>query len=96
MVIINVYLKKKKFLYVNYRLTFKETPQLEHIQIDNKCSLKWCLRFLSNEEGDALFKHVLQESNFVYTEMNMIGKVVKLVRRYKTKEIVFILFLCIY
>lgn len=78
-----VNLSENDYLFVLLidRLTFKETPNFEEIPIDAASTLKWCPNFLSIEEGDALFKHILQELNFEQTEIKMYGKPVKLVRK---------------
>ena len=68
-------------VFSDYRLTFKEVPKLQEIQIDPKSSLKWCPKFMSDEESNGLFKHILQELNFVHTEISMYGKPVNLVRK---------------
>ena len=43
-----------------YRLEFKEIPTLDEIPIDTQSMLKWCPDFISKEEGDALFKHLME------------------------------------
>lgn len=43
-----------------HRLEFKEIPTLNDIQIDTGSMLKWCPNFMSKEEGDALFNHLME------------------------------------
>ncbi len=59
--------KLSSLLLLIHRLEFKETPTLEEIQIDNESKLKWCPNFISKEEGDALFDH-LMEGNSINTK----------------------------
>ncbi|UJR08399.1 hypothetical protein I4U23_012669 [Adineta vaga] len=59
---------------------FKETPILEETQIDSQSTLKWCPNFITKEEGDFLFNHLMKELNFEHTEISMYGKPVNLPR----------------
>ncbi|CAM4835578.1 unnamed protein product [Rotaria magnacalcarata] len=70
---------KKKLVWNDKWLEFKEAQTLEEIKIDTQSTVKWCPDFISKEEGDALFDHLMEELNFEHTEISMYGKPVNLV-----------------
>ncbi|CAF2077343.1 unnamed protein product [Rotaria magnacalcarata] len=71
---------KKKLVWNDKWLEFKEAQTLEEIKIDTQSTVKWCPDFISKEEGDALFDHLMEELNFEHTEISMYGKPVNLPR----------------
>jgi alkylated DNA repair dioxygenase AlkB len=73
-------LNKKKLIWDDNWLEFKETPALEEIKIDNHSTLKWCPNFISKKESDALFDHLMEELKFEHTAISMYGKPVNLPR----------------
>ncbi|CAF1413496.1 unnamed protein product [Rotaria sordida] len=71
---------KKKLVWNDKWLEFKEMPKLEETKIDTLSTLKRCPNFISQEEGDALFDHLMEELNFEHTAISMYGKPVHLPR----------------
>ncbi|CAF4352315.1 unnamed protein product, partial [Adineta steineri] len=67
-------------IWDNKWFEFKEMPELKEIKIDTQSTLKWCPNFISKEEGDALFNHLMKELNFEHTVISIYGKPVKLPR----------------
>ncbi|CAF0836979.1 unnamed protein product [Adineta steineri] len=51
---------KEEMIWDNKWFEFKETPELKEIKIDIQSTLKWCPNFISKEEGDALFNHLMK------------------------------------